>query len=67
MCFLLTDDRLLKMLKRNVPQIAVMNPVDSDYTKYHQRLAREMTPERFTRIIEESERINPYSGSAKII
>lgn len=55
------------MLKRNVPQIAVMNPVDSDYTKYHQRLAREMTPERFSRIIEESERTNPYSGNAKII
>ncbi|MBQ4468627.1 MAG: hypothetical protein II917_00610 [Synergistaceae bacterium] len=44
-----------------------MSALNSDYTKLHQFLAAAMTPEIFAGIIEESERLCPYTGNAKII
>lgn len=47
--------------------ISLLSLSANDYTKWHQNITEEMTPEKFTEIIEESERENPYRGNAKII
>ena len=47
--------------------ISAVSLSGSDYTKWHQKIAKDMTPEKFADIVEESERKNHYSGKAKII
>ena len=47
--------------------ISVLSREGFDYTKWHQKIADEMTCEEFSRIVEESETANPFNGNATII
>ena len=47
--------------------ISVLSRESFDYTIWHQKIADEMTREKFSRIVEESETANPFNGSAAII
>lgn len=47
--------------------ISALSREGFDYTRWHQRIADEMTREKFSQIVEESETTNPYTGNAVII
>ena len=47
--------------------ISVIMREHFDYTKWHQRFADSITEDEFNKLVENSERLDPYAGGGSVI